>query len=311
MAATLWSSLSAVLIILAMIALGWLFGKAGWMQAAHKGFVVKFLINAALPCLIFGNTFAHISVELLQGAGKFIWVALACMFFSPALAYGVGKLLKIPHKRFGGFVAMGGFSNAMFVGYPMCHALFGDAGVPYVILFHTLNALLFWSIGSFLIHRSGDREKFSVKQAAKNLLSPPLISMFASIILVLLGVKLPAILASLFGYMGSAVTPLALLYTGFIIYETGLKNIRIDRGLTAVMVLRLVVAPLCMLGLCIVAGITGMGRGVYVIEAAMPVMTQSVIVSAYAGADENYNALGMTLTTLACLVLVPLLMLIV
>jgi predicted permease len=74
--------------------------------------------------------------------------------------------------------------------------------------------------------------------------------------------------------------------------------------------MRFVGVPALMLLLCSLFGITGLARSVFFIQAAMPVMTQSVVVSGLAGADEQYNALGMSFTTLLCLVAIPVLMLI-
>jgi len=307
----LWNSLSAVLLIMVMTAVGYIFGKAGWMKATHKDLVIKFLINAAVPCLIVSNTFEHMKSDDLQGVGMLLLVALASMAATLTLSLAVAKLLKIPRERFGGFVVMGAFSNALFVGLPMCEILFNKTGNSYVILFHTVNAMLFWTIGNYLIHRSGKGSSYSIKSSIKSLLSPPLVCLFISIVLLLFNVKMPDILLTLTNKMGASVTPLALLYTGFVMYETGIKNIRIDKGMSVVLIMRLIIAPLITIGLCLLTGITGVQRGVFIIESAMPVMTQSVVVSAYAGADEKYNALGMTLTTLACVVVVPVLMMIV
>lgn len=110
--------------------------------------------------------------------------------------------------------------------------------------------------------------------------------------------------------MGNTVTPLALIYIGFLIYETGLKNLKPDAGIWVVSGMRFIISPLIMLLMCRVFNIGGMAQSVFMIEAAMPVMTQSVVVSAYAGADEKYNALGMGFTSILCLIAVPVLMLI-
>jgi len=125
-----------------------------------------------------------------------------------------------------------------------------------------------------------------------------------------MGVKLNGLLESFTKYMGNTVTPLALIYIGFLIYETGLKNLKPDAGIWVVSGMRFIISPLIMLLMCRVFNIGGMAQSVFMIEAAMPVMTQSVVVSAYAGADEKYNALGMGFTSILCLIAVPVLMLI-
>ena len=53
-----------------------------------------------------------------------------------------------------------------------------------------------------------------------------------------------------------------------------------------------------------------LARNAFTAEAAMPVMTQCVIMSAAYGGDEKYAASGMTVSTLLCLAAMPILMLV-
>ncbi len=307
----LWNSISAVLLILMMITVGYVFGRAGWMKSEQKSLVTKFLINIAVPCMCIGNVFSNFTREMLQNAGVLLTVPVLFNLITFALAYGMGKLLKIPQKRFGGFVVMCAFSNSLFVGYPICYELFGDAGIPYLVFYYVVNTAAFWSLGCLVIYRSGNsQKKFTLLDGLKKLVSPPLVALAAAIVLLLCGVTLPHLVSSFCSYMGATVTPLALLYVGFVIYETGLKNLRPDRGIWAATGMRFLVCPALIFAMCLIFNVPAAARSVFAVESAMPVMTQSVVVSGIAGADEKYNALGMSFTTLLCLVAVPVLMLV-
>ena len=111
-------------------------------------------------------------------------------------------------------------------------------------------------------------------------------------------------------YMNNLVTPLALLLTGYIIYEIGLKNLKLDRDLALVMLFRFLLVPGVSLALCEVFGVAGLGRSVLLVETAMPVVTQTVVAAADYGADEEFAAQGAALSTIACFVVIPVLMLI-
>ena len=93
-------------------------------------------------------------------------------------------------------------------------------------------------------------------------------------------------------YMNNLVTPLALLLTGYIIHELGLKNLRIDRALGAMLLFRFIAAPAVCALFCAAFGVAGLARSVYIVEAAMPVVTQTVVASAEYGADEQFAAQG-------------------
>ncbi|HWQ57659.1 MAG TPA: AEC family transporter [Clostridia bacterium] len=307
----IWNSISAVLLVLLMVSVGYLFGRVGWMRGEHKSILINFLIYVAVPCMCIKNVFENFTQEMFEHAGVLLLVPILFNLATFAVALGIGKLLNIPKKRFGGFAVMCAFSNSLFIGYPICYELFGDAGVPYMMFYYLVNTIAFWTLGALVIYRSGDADKrFSWKTALKQLASPPLIALLGAIALLLLGVTLPHLVMTFASYMSATVTPLALLYVGFLIYETGLKNLRPDRGIWVASAMRFVGVPALMLLLCSLFGITGLARSVFFIQAAMPVMTQSVVVSGLAGADEQYNALGMSFTTLLCLVAIPVLMLI-
>ena len=109
-------------------------------------------------------------------------------------------------------------------------------------------------------------------------------------------------------YMNNVVTPLALLLTGYIIHDIGLRNLHLDRILSVMMAFRFIAAPAICLGFCTLFGVTGLARNVYIVEAAMPVVTQTVVAAAAYGADEQFAAQGAALSTLACFIVTPILM---
>ena len=305
------NSTSAVLLVLLMVGVGYLFGLFGWMKAEHKPLVIRFLIYMAVPCMCVKNVFEYFTRQMLAQAGVLLLVPILFNLVTFAAALGIGRLARIPRKRFGGFAVMCAFSNSLFVGFPITHELFGDAGIPYLMFYYIVNTAAFWTLGSLIIYRCGDAGKaFSLKASLKQLVSPPLVALLGAIALLLAGVTLPHLVLTFTSYMSATVTPLALLYIGFLIYETGLRNLKPDRGIWIASAVRFIGAPALMLLMCRIFGITGLARSVFFIEAAMPVMIQSVVVSGLAGADEKYNALGMSFTTLLCLVAIPVLMLI-
>ena len=73
---------------------------------------------------------------------------------------------------------------------------------------------------------------------------------------------------------------------------------------------RFIAAPAVCALFCASFGVTGLARSVYIVEAAMPVVTQTVVAAAEYGADEEFAAQGAALSTVACFVVIPVLMLI-
>ena len=127
--------------------------------------------------------------------------------------------------------------------------------------------------------------------------------------MLVLDLKMPAGVIKFVGYIGDTVSPLALIYCGYILWEVGLKNLHMMPGLPAMLVVRLCVAPAICWGICHLFGITGLAMQVFLVESALPVVSQVPVLAGAFGADEQYAATGACLSTLASFISIPVLML--
>ncbi|MEG1560544.1 MAG: AEC family transporter [Clostridia bacterium] len=299
-----------MILIVLMIVVGFVAGKLKFMKSEHKGFLVKYLINFAVPAMCVSNVFKQFAQIYWVDLLKLMLIPLLSMTATFLIALVLVRIFKIEHKKYGPFVVMCAFSNSIFMGLPICKELFGETAVPYVIIFYIFNTLLFWTIGVAMIQRSGDmkNEKPTPLSFMKRLITPPLVALIVSLALLLFNISLPEVVITFCDYLGNTVSPLALMYVGFIIYETDLRRFKFEKSFIAVMLMRFLVAPFITVLLAKLFLIQNMATNVFTIEAAMPVMTQCVIMSAASGADEQYSASAMTLSTLLSFVAVPLIM---
>ena len=169
------------------------------------------------------------------------------------------------------------------------------------------------SAGILLVERAGSNAggKTTLASFLKDLFQkPPIISVIASISMLALGLRLPAPLMRFAGYVSDSVSPLALIYCGFIVYEVGLKNLRLMPGHTLMLVIRLLISPAICVAFCLLFGVTGLAREVFVVESALPVVSQVTVMAGAYGADERYAAVGSCLSIFGCFITIPILMLI-
>lgn len=311
---TFFNSVSAVLVILLMTATGYLLGRIGYIRAEHKAMITKLAVNVALPCMCLSSLTRNFTRASLVEAGTLLLVSALVQLVGVLISTAIARLLRLPHNRRGVFVAMGAFSNSTFIGLPMCVELFGDAAVPYVMCYYLVNTTLFQLLGAGFIESSGrpKGEKTGFfKRLSSLLVRPPMLAILVALTLIWFELPLPRVLQSYTQYIGDMVSPLGLLYTGYIIYEHGLSNLRLEKGFPALLALRFIAAPALCLLFCALLGVEGLARGVFTVEAAMPTMTQTVVLSTMLGADENYAAQGAAISAIACFGVVPILMLIV
>lgn len=307
------NALSACLVLLMLMAVGYGMGVRGWMTAREKKFVSKYIINIAVPCNCVVGLLDNLDHDDLARAGLLVVSALLGVGVTLLISAGVAALLRLPRGRWGVFVAMAGLSNTLFIGIPVSTQLFGEACMPYVMLYYLANTSFLQSVGLLLIERSGDggSRGGGVGGFLRDLFTkPPILAVLASLLLLALGWELPTPVMRFAGYIGDSVSPLALIYCGFILYELGLRNLRLMPGLPAMLVIRLGLSPAVCWLFCLLFGVEGLARDVFVVESALPVVSQVTVMAGAYGADEEYAATGACLSVLACLVTIPVLMLI-
>ena len=301
------NSVEAVSVILILTATGYLCAAMGWFKAEDKAFVSKLLMLIAAPCMCVYGLRSHLTRELLRDAGVMLLIPLFCIGTCFVLSYVVGRLLKLPRRTFGVFMMMCGISNSFFIGYPMCTELFGDSCIPYVMTYYVVSSSFTQMVGTSLVRWAGETESLSRKMLIRFFRAPTVIGIVVGILIVLLDIKPPELVMSYGKYMSQLVTPLALLVTGKIIHEIGLRDTRIDRNIAIVLLFRFLLAPFLCFSFCRVFGVSGLANSVFVIQSAMPTTTQSVVAASEYGADESLAAQGAAITTLASFAVIPIL----
>ena len=303
------SAVSAVAVILALVGTGVFCGWRGWMTADHKNFCVKVVINIGIPAMCLNSLLSQVDMALLRECAVLVFIAAVDVLVLLAAALLLVKVLRIPREKAGSFTVMAAFANSIFIGMPVCTLLFGEPATPYVLCYYIVNTVGFQSLGLFVMNYFGAKgEKTSLKKVLRSMLKPPLITILLALTLIVLGWQLPEVVMNWLKYLGNLVTPLALLYSGFILYENGLRNLHLEPTHWIVMLFRFAAAPVLMFFLCRWAGAGELASQVLVIEIAMPVMTQVVVFASDTGEDEHYAVIGMAASTLACFLVIPLLM---
>lgn len=308
-----FNALSACLVLLMLMAVGYFMGARGWMTAREKGFVSKYIINIAVPCNCIVGLLDNLDRSSLMQAGGMVATAILSVVITVLASAGVAMLLRLPHGRWGVFVAMAGFSNTLFIGIPVCTQLFGETSMPYIMLYYIGHTTLMQSVGVMLVERAGAKpgQKGGIVQFLRDVfLKPPILSVIFSVLMLTLGWKLPNTLMRFANYISGSVSPLALIYCGFIVYEVGLKNLRFLRGLPIMLVMRLAIAPIISLSCCSLLGMEGLALQVFVVESALPVVSQVTVMAGAFGADEEYAATGACLSILGSFITIPVLMLV-
>ena len=303
-------SISGILVILGMILVGFVIGEKGWFDDKSRGLLAKLVTQVALPCyMLYTITQRFTAADLLKMLPALRFPALS-MVILLGIATGVARIFAVRQDRRGLFISMFFNSNTIFVGLPINQALFGDASIPYVLIYYMCNTTFFWTLGTYLIQRDGEGEaQFDLKTSLKKVFSPPLMGFLLGLVLVMLQIKLPAFLASDLQYLGNLTTPLSMIFIGLSVSHVGVKQLVLGKEQLLILLGRFLVAPLLMASIVYWMLLPNLMKQVFIIQSAMPVMTNAPVVARLYGADSDYAAVMVTETTLATMVVIPILML--
>jgi len=300
-------SIQSILPIVIMIAVGYFLTRRGWFGEDAAGLFSKVVTNVALPPYMIYNVMSTYTRAQLIEAGPGLIVPFLSMGAAYVIGVAVAAVCKVKRGRRGAFQSMFSLSNTIFVGLPICLALFGDKSAPYVLLYYIANTTLFWTIGVYGISCDGRDESASVFSltALKRIFSPPLIGFIIAVFLVMCGIQLPAFLMNTCKYLGNLTTPMAMLFIGMVMAESSSVGIKIDRDLLLLNIGRFLVTPLITLVMANYFSIPLLMKQVFVVMAAMPAMGQTPIMCRAYDADYQYAAAAVTLTTIISMIVIP------
>lgn len=305
------NALQSALSIVVMIALGFYLTRKGMFDEGVSKLFTRLVVDVSLPALMISNLLTVFDREKLYSAGNGIIIPFASMLICYITAIAVSKLIKVKPDRKGVFQAMFFASNTIFMGMPINLALFGEQSTPYVLFYYAANTTLFWTIGIYSISKDkkGCEDKIFSMNTVKRIFSPPLLGFLVGILLVIMGIKLPTFIMDSCKYIGSLTTPLSLLFIGITFSTINIKDIKFDKDMVALILGRFVFSPLVVYALALVIPIPSLMTKVFIIQAAMPAITQSAIAAKAYDVDYRYATVMVTVSTVLSVLFIPVYML--
>lgn len=288
--------------ILAIIILvGFTAVKTGYLDVKIKDSLSKLIVKIVLPCLILSSVS---SKELEKGVLSEILAAFLMSLFCLAVLYAVGaltaRLFKIPEGTAKVHRLLTCLGNVSFIGYPVITAMYGEDGFFYAIIYWLVNDMFLWTFGVFTLQGGN-----SGKAVFKKLINPNTIAFAVAILMLVFGIKLPPLVFDTVNGMGGLTVDLSMIFIGMALADVDIRHAIKKWWIFAVAPLKMIILPILFIYLFKAAGIREIILGAIVLEAAMPAQTVLSILANESGADFEYAACGMFVTTLLSLVTLP------
>ena len=298
--------LNQIGIFLILIIFGILAVKFGILDEHSLGSVSKLVMRMALPAYIFINTAEGATRQGLAESLLVIPLAIALYLMLFLLSLLLEKVFQLKGNRSHVFRAIVMFGNVGFMGIPLVVELYPDTALLYISLFTILDQGLFWTYGVSLTKPVSDqKEKVSLKNL-KNLLSPALIAIVGATILVLLDIHLPKLLITTLSKLGASSMPLSLLYIGGMLSMTDVRKVLRCGELYAEIGLKMLVLPLVFFMVMKLLNVPAYMAGTMTFLTGLPAINMVAMLSKNNGSDGDYAVCAVMMTTIACLITLPL-----
>src|SRR5208283_1358490 len=244
------SALGSVLSVILMIALGYALAKKGWFDEKSGSLISRLVVSIALPAYMIASLMGGYDRPKLLSMLPGLPVPFAAMLACYSIGAGIAALLRLSPGRRGTFASMFALSNTIFIGLPVNLVLFGEASLPYVLLYYIANTSLFWTIGVYGIARDGailqgkPAPSLVSAEGLRRLFSPPLVGFLSATAMIFAGIRLPRPIMDSCKDLGAMTTPLSMLFIGIVVSRVEWKRLRLERDLVLVLAGRFLLSPL-------------------------------------------------------------------
>ena len=272
-----------VLILYLIAGIGFVTDKVGLFKKADAKRLIDLLFNVILPIAVI-HTF--MTMEYSKEHIKGILIAFVCAFATHLFGAGVALITfrKRSLKEQGIYHYAIILSNAAFLALPLAKSVIGNEGIFYCSVYVAVFNMVAFTLGIYEI--SGHEAKIDLK---KLVLNPGSISVLIGLPLYFLQLDIPHFISYPMEIVGNCNSPLAMIVFGTFLANSSFKNMFVKKEIYFVSFLRLVLIPLCMLGIFYVCGVRGSLLVAMIISASAPTATNTAM---YAAKYENDTALG-------------------
>ena len=287
-----------------IMATGYLAKRIGIFNESSDKTFSGFIVNITCPAMILLSLCEPKEYSDLENLFTFICFCALSIVFSYFVSKPFLKILKYNDNdsiiyRFGMI-----FGNVAYIGFPLCFSLFGNTGLLYASVYAAIQEAFLWSIGIDIMSgkvNSGFRR-------FKNLLNPNMIAIIIGFVLFSMDVKLPEFLHSTFSSVGSITVPLAYMMVGSGFYKTRISMKDVKEILLPTLY-KLILIPAIIGVTLYFVNIDPVMKTVLLLQISMPFAASEVALSKNCGKDSVLASKAVTITTGACLVTLPIVVL--
>lgn len=291
------------IISLALImAMGFVLVKCGKLKTEDSKTLSRISMYFIMPCV----SISAFQVDFTEDVRNGLLLAVGAAVVIHIILLVLNEILKRVFRLNALEQASVMYSNAGNLIIPLISAILGPEWVIYTSGFSVVQMLLIWSHGRAMVC---EEKSFSMKKALVNI---NMISIFFGLILLLCGIKLPAIIKDTMDSVGAMIGPASMMVTGMLIGGMSIKRIFSFKRVWLVAALRLLLVPLIVIPLLKFTGINQLAANgtsilmITLLATTTPSASTIVQFAQIFDKDAEYASSINVITTMLCIITIPL-----
>ncbi len=257
--------------IFALILIGWLARRFGYVSDAGVGALNDFVFYLATPALLFAAVTGAESLDFASVVISYFSMTLLLFALSVPLAMWALKASIPEASVFGLNVTYG---NTVMIGIPLIAMAFGQEGLANLIGLIAFHATLLLPVATILMEIGANRSEASIIRTLRAtfmalLRNPVVMGIFVGLMWRWAGIPVPSVLKHFTEMLGASSPPMALLCLGASLH--GFARMAEAKEAALAGVLKMFVMPAMVAAMAgPVMGLRGVPFAVVVITAALP-----------------------------------------
>ena len=290
-----------VISIFLLLFVGYGTKKLRLLRAEDADLLNNVVVYLTLPAFIFEAIYSY-RQPLPLSIAKVPIIGFAMILIVLAVAYLVGKALKLDKPTLSGLMLAAAFGNTGFLGYPVIKTAFTQkaALVTAVLYDEVAMALPLFTLG-VAIAAGFAGERVDRKQLLRVFLLPSMLAI--PVALILRPLSLPQPLMTSIRYLAEGTIPLVMISLGLSLSARSLKGYAVP--VLAACVLKMALLPLLTFYSLRAGGVSGVMLQAGVVESGMPSAVMTCVIAAKFGANAKFVAAAIFVSTLLSIAAIP------
>ncbi len=297
--------LGSLISLVLCMAVGFICRKARILDDKLTSGLSSLLVKVTLPCSIFISMMRPFSQTLLLESLASFFLSLVIFLAGGLLGIGLARVMKANKSERQVWMFALIFANVGYMGLPVTEAVFGYDAMIYTSMTNVSFNLLLFTVG-IKIFTGKSAEGGGMRGALKILTNPAIAATIIGFVFFFTNASPPKPVTDGLNMIGGMTTPVSMLIIGSLLAKNKLSSLFKDARILPVIALRLLAVP-ALAWLALFWWIENpLVLGVLVIMPAMPVAAITAIFAEQYGGDSALASKAVALSTLICVLTLPL-----